>query len=106
MKWKYKVIALSNDAQANAKELNRLGLVRWELITVQGDKNAGFAYLKIEAAEPRRPTTLYASARSVGANNRLGWYRNLSHSPTTSRAGLYAFATAKLAWHRAAQLSV
>jgi hypothetical protein len=43
MKWKYKVIALSNDAQANAKELNRLGLVRWELITVQGDKNAGFA---------------------------------------------------------------
>lgn len=58
MKWKYKVIALGNDAQASEKELNRLGSAGWELITVQGDERARFAYLKSEAADPKRKITL------------------------------------------------
>jgi hypothetical protein len=58
MKWTYKVIALSNDAQMNAKELNRLGSTGWELITVQGNESTCFAYLKSEAAEPTRKIRL------------------------------------------------
>ena len=58
MKWKYTVIALSNDTQANAKELNRLGSAGWELIAVQGDEKARFAYLKLEAEESKRKIRL------------------------------------------------
>jgi len=49
MKWKYKVIALGNDAQVNAKELSKLGWDGWELVAVHGDETACFAYLKLEA---------------------------------------------------------
>lgn len=55
MKWQYKMIALSNDPQAGAKKLSTLGAAGWELITVQGDEKARFAYLKLEAVE-RGPT--------------------------------------------------
>ncbi len=58
MKWKYKVIAMSNDAQANATELNKLGWEGWELVAVHGDETACFAYLKLEAVEPRRKIKL------------------------------------------------
>jgi hypothetical protein len=58
MKWKYKVIATGNDARASEKELNRLGSAGWELITVQGDEKARFAYLKLEAVETKRSIKL------------------------------------------------
>jgi hypothetical protein len=51
MKWQYKVITLSNDAQASAKELNKLGAANWQLVAVQGDEKARFAYLKLETEE-------------------------------------------------------
>jgi hypothetical protein len=58
MKWKYKVITLSNDAQANTKELDTLGSVGWELVAVQGDETVRFAYLKQKAEEPRHKIKL------------------------------------------------
>jgi hypothetical protein len=58
MKWKYKVIALSNDANTDAKELTSLGSIGWELIAVHGDEKERFAYLKLEAVEARRPVRL------------------------------------------------
>ena len=51
MQWKYKVIALSDDATASAKHLTRLGANGWELITVHGDDKGLVAYLKMEAQE-------------------------------------------------------
>jgi hypothetical protein len=58
MKWKYKVIALSGDAQVNAKELSKHGSEGWELVAVQGDEMVRFAYLKLEAIDPKRKISL------------------------------------------------
>jgi hypothetical protein len=58
MKWNYKVIALTDDAQTTAKELNILGSAGWELITIQGDEKVRHAYLKSEAVEPRQKIKL------------------------------------------------
>ena len=54
MRWKYKVIALSNDARSNEKPLTKLGSLGWELVAVQGNQMEQFAYLKMEVEETPR----------------------------------------------------
>ena len=58
MKWKYKVIALSSDAQTKANELTKHGSEGWELVTVQREEHASFAFLKQAAVEPKRKVHL------------------------------------------------
>jgi len=55
MRWKYKVVALSSDAQADVRELTKLGTAGWELIAVQRGDQSLLAYLQLEAEEPPRP---------------------------------------------------
>jgi hypothetical protein len=50
--WKYKVVALSDDAKASTKTLTDLGAAGWELVAVHGNGKGRFAYLKIEAEAP------------------------------------------------------
>ena len=54
MRWKYKVIALSNDARSNEKPLTKLGSSGWELVAIQGNQTEQFAYLKMEVEETPR----------------------------------------------------
>jgi hypothetical protein len=58
MKWKYKVIALGNDAEVNAKALSKHGAEGWELVVVQGDGTVRFAYLKLETVDLKRKIKL------------------------------------------------
>ena len=54
MRWKYKVISLSCDKQADAKKLTKLGSAGWELVAVQRGDDSLLAYLRVEAEESSR----------------------------------------------------
>jgi hypothetical protein len=43
MPWKYKVIALSENAKTSTKHLTSLGADGWELVTVHGNDKGLFA---------------------------------------------------------------
>ena len=51
MRWKYKMVALSDDAKASGKHLTGLGAHGWELVAVTGNEKRFFAFLRMEAED-------------------------------------------------------